>query len=78
MCNGKTVIEPEGCENCPEGGYCDACFYRHSEACEHRAECRCGACVRWSRILAARIHEANVCMALRRAAAMLSGAQVTA
>jgi hypothetical protein len=77
MCNGKTV-EAEGCEFCPEGGYCDGCFYRHSEAREHRAECRCGACVRWGRILAARIHEANVWMAMRSAASRFSGAQVTA
>jgi len=75
MCNGKTV-EAEGCENCPQGGYCDGCFYRHSEAREHRAECKCSACVRWGRILAARIHEGRVLDAMRRAAVMLSGGSV--
>ena len=75
MCNGKTV-EAEGCEFCPAGGFCDGCFYKHSEAREHRVECRCVLCVRWGRILTARIHEGRVLDAMRRAAVMFSGGSV--
>ena len=64
MCNGETV-EVEGCEFCPTGGHCDECFYKHSEAREHAHECRCGGCLRWARIVAARIHEMRVMFATR-------------
>lgn len=58
-------VNVEACESCPKGGYCDECFYQHSEAREHRTECRCKGCIRWAMILTARIHEMRVMFATR-------------